>query len=188
MLRPATTRIEIFGFINLDWCDAVLRHQQSQGGDQQSPPDQAAEGVPRPPDGQGSLGGGAQDGLRGIDVDSSGTDGRGTLESAEARVPGGQWRSVRNIVFETWRDAVTHRDFALYRELFPPDFAPSATRNAFVALSERLADPKLRLTLGAVGQDENSATVECKIIGPSSIETLKLAFNKDGERFRLTGI
>lgn len=91
-------------------------------------------------------------------------------------------------LFETWRDAVTHRDFALYRELFSPDFDTSANRNAFVALSERLADPKLRLTLGAVGQDENSATVECKIIGPSSIETLKLAFNKDGERFRLTGI
>lgn len=90
-------------------------------------------------------------------------------------------------LFETWRDAVTRRDFALYRELFAPGFDTAQNRNAFVGLSERLADPTVRLTLGSVVRDEKSATVECKIIGPSSTETLTLAFDAEGGRFRLKG-
>lgn len=90
-------------------------------------------------------------------------------------------------MFEAWREAVTRRDFALYRELFGPGFDTAANRRSFVDLADRLADPGLRLTIGTVQKDDTGAKVECKIIGPTSTESLQLAFAKDGDRLFLRG-
>ena len=90
-------------------------------------------------------------------------------------------------LFETWRKAVTSRDFALYRELFPAGFDTAANRHAFVELTNRLGDPNLRLTIGKVSKHLIGAAVECQIIGPTSTESLQLAFSKDGERLLLQG-
>ncbi len=88
-------------------------------------------------------------------------------------------------LFNTWREAVTKRDFALYRTLCAPGYDTTANRASFVSLSDRLSDPRFRLTLGTVERGADSATVECKVIGPTTTESITLEFQRDGDHFRL---
>ncbi|MAG54932.1 MAG: hypothetical protein CMJ83_01445 [Planctomycetes bacterium] len=89
-------------------------------------------------------------------------------------------------MFELWREAVTHRDFALYRDLCPSGHDTAKNRASFVDLANRLADPRLRLSIGKIDRDGTKATVNCKIIGPGRTDTLALAFERGTAGYRLS--
>ena len=109
-----------------------------------------------------------------------------TIEEAKALPPAaGSADEALATLAQTWRAAVTSRDFALYRELLPPGSDTPGRRTAFVALARRLGDPDVRLVLDAVTADATGGRATFKVIAPSVNETLDLAFQRGADRFLL---